>query len=760
MPTSSQHRLMQPVRAIAGLPLRPRLPLILVLASMALDPTPRPAGAQGLDANPGSPLEAGLVQRLFVGPGFTDAFAGSLLPVSWHHERWTRFSFPYGIEPSARGDSTGTEATLFGGERSLAGGRFRHADRVGSESLFEASGHYLRGTDWPSADPVEERLRDDSAFLPRRDDQLERWGGEIRYDLRPDDPDGWVFEGSLNRLRGNQLTELGSAYARSWTRWHGRARYRRGGLSADALVRGRGAGEAVFYRTARDIEDQSLFFAGRIGHSTRLGDRHQLLYGVDVRNMRPITDGTVTGVYEDADEILVAGGYLNSSTRISDRLYLAAALELERHSRVDGFSLSPAASLIFQPADGHSLFATAARSASMPSADQLLLDIGTGRMTAGVLIYDVMARGVPQGGFTFNDRCPGGYNDLCMRSPLAPGEKLPADPAVLWNTLVEIAAASDPMALRPLRPFFRDPEPGELKSRLLLFNQKEWAAGRPPFLGGGVLGRPIGVDPVDPLEASITSSLSLRYRIDAEGRGSISAVIGRFSVDNLIGPLRVETPTVFFEPTSVRAFIEKRVEPMVRLGIVYPELRDLLIHDLSNLVTQLPVGTIMPDQVTTPGLLLTYRNFGKVDFWTAALSAEISLTPALSLAGSHSHVSEQCFDLRENAATDCSDLEDISLNLPKTRSSLSVRYRSPDSGMAAEARIRRQRGFYANAGVYAGDVEGYTVLDAQVRVPLPGLPRASAAITAANLLDDRHQEFIGAPEIGRLVVASMTYAFR
>ena len=114
----------------------------------------------------------------------------------------------------------------------------------------------------------------------------------------------------------------------------------------------------------------------------------------------------------------------------------------------------------------------------------------------------------------------------------------------------------------------------------------------------------------------------------------------------------------------------------------------------------------------------------------------------------------------EDAATDCSDLEDISLNLPKTKSSFAIRYDGADAGYSAEARIRRQRGFYANAGVYAGEVEGYTVLDAQVRFPVPGLPRASATLTGANLLDDRHQEFIGAPEIGRLLVASLTYAFR
>ena len=760
MPTSPQY---PPIPRLPAAPRR-RLPrrllLVLALAWLALDATPRAVEAQGLYSDPGSPLEAGLVQRLFIGPHFTGVFGGSLLPVGRDHDRWTPFSFPYSLEPPVRGDSTGTEATLFGGGRAVAGGRFRHADRVGGGALFEAAGHYLRGTDWPFADPVEERLRGGSALLPARDDQLERWGAEVRFDPRPDDPEGWEVEGGLDRLRGNQLTEVGAAYARRWTRWHGRARYRRGRLSADATVRGRGAGEAVFYRTARDIEDRSLFFGGRLDHSARLAGRHNLQYGLDVGGVRPSTNGTVTGVHEDADHILVAGGYLNSFTRISSWLDVGAGVRIESHSRVEGVNLSPFLSLVFQPAAGHGFFANAARVAFMPSADHLLLDVGAGRMTAGVLIYDILARGVPEGGFTFNDRCPGGFGGMCMRSPLAPGERLPADPAVLWNTLVEIAAASDPMALRPLRPFFRDPEPGELLPRLLLFNQKEWAAGRPPFLGEEVLGRPIGVDPVDPLEPSIINSLSLQYRLEVEGRGRLSAAIGRSSIDNFIGPLRVETPTVFFEPESTRAFIEKRVEPMVRLGIVYPELRDLLIHDLTNLVLELPVGTIMPDQVTTPGLLLTYRNYGRVDFWTANLSAEVSLTPALSLEGTHSHISEQCFDFVASAATDCSDLEDISLNLPKTKSSFSIRYEAADPGYSAEARMRRQRGFYANAGVFAGDVEGYTVLDAQVRFPVPGLARASATLTGANLLDDRHQEFIGAPEIGRLVVASLTYAFR
>ena len=748
------------------MPASARSSLRLALAFLSISTAARSVEAQ-IGSVDGYVVETGLFQRTFVRPAFTDAFAGMLLPSErgFPSERdpiSERDRLDWGPRPPpyALADSAESAATLFAGQRSLAGGAFRHLARTGVGSSVVASGYYARGDDWSFADSVEVRLRERSALLPQRDNQMERWGAQVLYALRQGDTADWVFAAGLDRQRGNRITEVGAAHAGGWTGWYGRTRYRRGRLIGEATVGGRGAEEAVFYRTARGIEDQSLVFAGRLRHSTDLGPRQSLDYGVDVRNTLPHTNGSVTGVYEDADGIRVAGGYLNSRTSLSSALDLEAALRVESHSRVEGLNLSPRADLVFRPAVGHGLRASFGRVLSSPTTDNFVMDVTAGRMNAGALIYDLLARGVPASGFTFNDRCPGGYQDLCMRSPLAPGEKLPADPSVLWNLLVDIAAATDPLALRPLRVFFRNPEPGELRPRLLLYSQKESEAGRPPFLGEGALGRAIDVRPVDPLQPTTVSTLALGYQGEAADRGRISAEIWRSSVDNFIGPLRAETPTVFFDPASVRAFMERRAVPMVRLGILPPELVELMVYDLTNLVSQIPVGTIMPDQVTTPGLLLTYRNYGKVELWGANLSAEISLTPALLLRGAYSYVSEECFDFAANAATDCSDLEDISLNLPKTRGSFSFRYRNPDSGFSGEARLRRLRGFYANAGIYAGVIEGYAVLDAEIRFPIPRLSRTSLGIAATNLLDDRHQEFIGAPEIGRLVMAKLTYAFR
>ena len=74
--------------------------------------------------------------------------------------------------------------------------------------------------------------------------------------------------------------------------------------------------------------------------------------------------------------------------------------------------------------------------------------------------------------------------------------------------------------------------------------------------------------------------------------------------------------------------------------------------------------------------------------------------------------------------------------------------------------MRATKGFPMNSGVFVGDVEGYRVFDANVQLQIPGMTGAAVGLAATNLLDDKHQEFVGAPEIGRLILARVMYSFR
>ena len=67
-----------------------------------------------------------------------------------------------------------------------------------------------------------------------------------------------------------------------------------------------------------------------------------------------------------------------------------------------------------------------------------------------------------------------------------------------------------------------------------------------------------------------------------------------------------------------------------------------------------------------------------------------------------------------------------------------------------------------DSGANAGDLEAFTVLDLTAAYDLP-IRTSSASITlnlnANNVLNNKHREFIGAPEIGRLVSGGMTVGF-
>ena len=64
-----------------------------------------------------------------------------------------------------------------------------------------------------------------------------------------------------------------------------------------------------------------------------------------------------------------------------------------------------------------------------------------------------------------------------------------------------------------------------------------------------------------------------------------------------------------------------------------------------------------------------------------------------------------------------------------------------------------------NSGVYIGDVEGYTVFDATLNYRLPFQPNTQVSLTADNILNNLHREFVGAPAVGRLLLLRVRHDF-
>jgi iron complex outermembrane receptor protein len=86
-------------------------------------------------------------------------------------------------------------------------------------------------------------------------------------------------------------------------------------------------------------------------------------------------------------------------------------------------------------------------------------------------------------------------------------------------------------------------------------------------------------------------------------------------------------------------------------------------------------------------------------------------------------------------------------------------YRDHVSGFSADCRLRSAAAFPVLSGVYAGEVNSYTLVDLRMGIRISAAPRASLAVAAENLLDHRHREFVGSPAIGRQILARLGIEF-
>ncbi len=752
----------------------------------------------GVDA-----VQTGIAQGTVVARGFNNVFSGSLLTIidnRYARVPSLRFNayqmFPttdldidrievslgpgaalYGpnasngvmhIITSSPIDRQGTTISLAGGERSLFHGQFRSAHSPSENFGLKISGQYQRGNDWEYDDPGEAQARMGACgMICTRDYDSERYSANARLDFRFDDDGSFIVNGGTSTLaKGVDMTGIGAFQVKNWTYNFAQARLSKGRLFAQAFLNMTDSGgdlnapvqDGTFgLRTGAAVVDQSRTMAAQIQHGFDLGSRQSFTYGVDWQRTDPRTGGTIFGRNEDDDMISEVGTYLHSETSLSDRIDLVTAIRLDDHNRLADVNLSPRAALVVRPADNQNFRFTYNRAFATPTTTNLFLDIIAAQIPLDPLplAYNIRALGVPSGGFTFSAQCPGGLMSYCMRSPFAPGQALPANAAALWPGLLEML----PALLSPgFQPF------ADILKNLL---QNPGAAPGDPAIGT-VLRRlnQAAIDPADafPLDGSpaetitdLTSTINNTYEIGYKGliddRVLLAADVYFSRVENFVGPLRVVTPNVFFDPESTTAFVVHRLTPLIQAGVVTMEQ----IRPIVEGVAQLPLGTVVPDQVDSPDLLVTYRNFGEVDFWGADLSAQVIASDRVRINASYSFQSDECFDFNNDG--NCTSSDDIALNAPNHKGSVGFTFDDRATGFSFGGRMRMTTAFPMNSGVYVGDVDGYSVLDASVGYRLPFQPSTHVSLTANNILNNLHREFVGAPEIGRMLLARVRYDF-
>jgi iron complex outermembrane receptor protein len=99
------------------------------------------------------------------------------------------------------------------------------------------------------------------------------------------------------------------------------------------------------------------------------------------------------------------------------------------------------------------------------------------------------------------------------------------------------------------------------------------------------------------------------------------------------------------------------------------------------------------------------------------------------------------------------------MNVPRQKVALGARYRDPYRDVTAEVRGRHSGSFEMRDGVWAGHVDSFTSVDLEFGFGVPGTRGSRLTLTAQNVLNDRHAEFVGAPVIGRMLLTRVNHAF-
>lgn len=618
--------------------------------------------------------------------------------------------------------SQGTEASVTMGGRAYLNGSVRHADLLGERAAVRVSARYLRGDEWEAPGPAL------APELTARDPRIERTSGSARLDVRVrDDGMAVLGLGSTLAMRHVEYTGIGASQVHDWRYDFAQLRYSEGRLFAQLYVNTSDAGETFNLRTLDPVVDGSRLWVAQLQHGRELGSS-TLTYGLDYQRTDPRTGGSISGRNEGDDISNEIGGYAQAELRVSPRWQLVLAGRADRHDRMNDLVFSPRLATLFSPAEGHRVRASWSRAFATPTATDLFLDLLAARLDP--LPFGMRAIGVPKDGFRFGSGCGG----PCMLSGFAPGPRIPLDATRLWPAVVEVMRASG-VDLSGIPA----PTAADVGTVLRILDPASQA-----FVAFDGTPRDIA-----PLEPTVTSAFELGYRGQLAGKLLVDLSAYRSRRENFRGPLGVETPNAFLATADLAAYLG-RFMPAEQAGALAAGIGGSA-GDPS--LSGLPLATVVPDhELATPDILLTYRNFGDVSLWGIDLAARLWVGDA-TLGGAYSFVSDNYFPAEHPGEPD------LSLNGPRHKLAMSAGWAFDTRAATAELRARHVGGFRMVDGVWIGEVPAFTTLDAEAGVALPGIDGARLIVTAQNLTDERHSEFVGAPVLGRLLLTRLTYRF-
>jgi iron complex outermembrane receptor protein len=615
----------------------------------------------------------------------------------------------------------------------------------------------------------------------------------------------------------------GTGQIKNWTYQSIQQRFRWDRLFAQVFLNFSDAGNSdslatdgtFLLRSGQPIVDQSRVFAAQLQHATDIGTRNTFVYGLDYIFTNPRTSGTINGRNEDIDDITEIGGYVQYTGRLTDRFEVVGALRADRNDQIEGTQISPRAALIFKPSETQNFRVTFNRAFNTPQNFSFFLDLINARNIGGSG-FDLRAQGnPPKEGWQFARSCSAAaFGGICMKSRLAGnGAFVDASAASTFRGFFTAQRTAFQTAITQALTAGGLPaaQAGALGTAIsgALANLNPTSANvgtvvryldRPT-----VALQPADVRDISELKASFNKTYELGYKGILGNRARLAIDLWYQQRGDVGAPASLATPNIFFDPTTLGTYLGANIA-QVLIGAGLPQAQAAAIAGqlapaLTQAAARAPLGVITFDSpiANATDVIATYQTINKeVDIQGVDLGFDFIFSPLWNMAATYSWVSDKIFEDVRDAQGNA-----LALNAPDHKASLTLRWNHEIKGLSAETRGRYSNTFPVNSGVYASNrtfpapatlnekvPEGtyqtapsstiqcspqapaacvYTYPDVPVnvfvdlgfswRLPIRGSQQLTWSINGTNIFDNKRPTFAGVPEIGRMVMTRIQYAF-
>ncbi len=675
--------------------------------------------------------------------------------------------------------SQGTNLSIAGGERDYINADFRHAEAFGDKFAFAISGHYLEADDWHDADdPKEDTARkyaqaalatlretqepllqsqyqsevDSLSRIGNRDYNLQVYSFNARMDANlTDDLAANLTAGVTNIGNDIAMTEdFGDAQIKNWLYDFVQGRVTDGDLFIQGSVNHDNTSGSYFLPTGAPLIDRSSTYVAQIQDQWKPFANEKFTYGADYKAITPFSDSTIYGPDDGHANTQILGAYLQSQTTFFDQ-----ALELDLAAREDkdyagGTDLtpifSPRAAVVYHFDDNNLIRAMYNNTYLLPSEVDLYANLLFSTDAYGIQSQPSPFNTLPTttiryvtpyvSGMNFVPDSGGWYT---VGSNVLGNTTYKTFPA-FWQALMQLAAK---LSNQPILAGIPAPANPITYLAYLNLNTKTFDP----------TAAPINISPVQPqqqrtLEMDYQGAVGKTFQYEVDAYQTHYTAIRASTV--------ALTPNVFVDSAEAEQYFKS-----VFSGVPGA---DSISRLLAGNLSKLPIGVVQPtggapDETSPEDLLVGTRGYleNDIQFYGIDFFGTIMANADWSFDGSFSWLNKNYWYAGELNAQDSTNQSPFALNLPKYRASIGAKYSGLMKGLSVELRDRWSDAFLMDDNYWIGSVASQHVVDLTINYRPESWNNLQLTLSVTNLLNNLHEEFVGAPYIGRLTVLRAAY---